>query len=278
MKRFILCVMLAGVAIVHAAPDNGAHNAIHLLFNGQIDAADSVLTLGMKNSPQNPEFFFLKAQYAFYMRYFSPTPVGRDSMLNIIVSYGEKAVEIGKKAQQTIDTKFYIGSAYGLLSRAYIMQGKLWEGYWAASDCENFLEDVLDEDPGYADAKIGLGVLEYYPSRLNGFQAFIAWAGGFGGNAEKGLAYFEEASKNGNLLKTEADFILATLNRFIIVDFNKADNYFARLNQHYPGNNWIANQYHQTQLAHTIDADGVDFFIAAFDSLRSVYNINTSNI
>jgi tetratricopeptide (TPR) repeat protein len=248
------------------------------LFNAELAQADSLIDMGIKQNPNHPKYYFLKAHYNFYMRYFAQRQFDRDSILQVIIDNGEKAVSFEDEVEVTIENQFYFGSAYGLLSRAYVMKGELWDGYWAALDCEDYLEEVLDEDPNYGDAYIGLGVIEYFTGRLTGYQSFLAWMGGVSGDTETGLEYFKKAAENGKLLKNEANFILATMYRFIEIDLDQARTYFALLNEKFPNNAFITNQYRQTVLAQVIAEKGFNYLKSNIDSLRVAYNINNSGV
>jgi tetratricopeptide (TPR) repeat protein len=252
---------------------------IETIFSGNTALADSIINAQIEKDPDNPKYYFMKTNYNFYMRYFAQRQIPRDSILQVVVDNGLKTVELGEAQDEPdIDTRFFIGSAYGMLSRAYVMQGEIWDGYWAARDCRNYLHDVLDDDPDYFDAYVGLGVLEYYPAQLTGWMSFLAWLGGMSGESETGLEYWKKTAENGNLLKDEADFILATMYRFLEIDFNNAEIYLTRLNEKFPNNNFITNLYGQTRLAKLIEDKGIDFLHQELDSLRVEYNVNNSGV
>jgi len=251
---------------------------IDYLFNAQLEQADSLIDLQLVKNPGHPKYYFLKAQFTFYKRYFAGQAFARDSMLQVIIDYARKAVDLEDQLAETTENKFYLGSAYGFLSRAYALKGEYWSSYWAGRDCRNYLEEVLEENPDFYDAYVGLGVIEYYTSRLTGFQSFLAWLGGMSGDRELGLEYFEKAAQNGKLLKTEAMFILATLYRFFENDFDQADAYLSQLNERFPDNNFITNIYRQTRVAQLVEEKGVDYLEAGIDSLRIDYNITNSGV
>ena len=271
----LLFIMQIGVPVQAQSVDQ---QIMDHLFNAELAEADSLINAGINENPNHPKYYFMKAHYNFYMRYFAQRQFDRDSILQVIIDNGEKAVSFEDEIEETTENKFYLGSAYGLLSRAYVMQGELWDGYWAAVDCEDYLEEVLDEDPNYGDAYIGLGVIEYFTGRLTGFQSFMAWMGGISGDTETGLEYFKKAANNGNLLKNEANFILATMYRFIEIDLDQARTYFVVLNAKFPNNGFITNQYLQTILAQLIAENGFDYLKSNIDSLRGEYNINNSGV
>ncbi|KAA3618685.1 MAG: hypothetical protein DWQ05_06905 [Calditrichaeota bacterium] len=278
MKKLLVALLLLFGSSVQAVPDEMDQKIMQLLFNAELSQADSLINHQIAAQPDNPKYYFLKAHFSFYSRYFSQTNVPRDSVLQVIVSAAEKAVELGKKLEKTTETKFILGSSYGLLSRAYIMQQELWDGYWAGIDSRSLLEEVIEENPEYYDAYIGLGVIHYYPSRLTGFRAFLAWLGGMSGDREKGLHYFEIAATQGDLLKLEAYFILGTMYRYLEGDFQQAEKYLGWLAEHFPDNRFIATQYSQVRLSKMVEEQGVEFLVAGIDSLREVYAINNSGV
>jgi tetratricopeptide (TPR) repeat protein len=281
MKRVFTAAIIALCLAAMAVPAQSGSvdkQIMHYLFDGQLDSADSLINLQIKKNPDHPKYYFLKAHYNFYMRYSAQRNVSRDSILQIIIDNAQKAVDLEDQVAETTENKFYIGSAYGFLSRAYIMRQETWSGYWAGRDCRNYLEEVLEEDPSYYDAYLGLGVIEYYPARLTGWQGFLAWMGGMSGNREKGLEYFKKTAEKGDLLKTEATFILATMYRFLENDYTQANIYLSQLREKFPHNNFIANIHEQAKLAQLIEEKGVDFLETSIDSLRNKYNITNSGV
>ena len=278
MKATLLVLILALTTTTHAGSEVDGREIVSLLYNGRLSSADSLINLFIAKQPDSPEPYFLKAHHLFYMRYFSQQPVPRDSVLNLLLENGLMAIELGEKQAKTTDRKFIIGSAYGLISRAYVMRQELWDAYWAAWKSKDYLEEVLKEDSTFYDAYIGLGVLEYYPSRLTGFQAALGWLAGMSGNREKGIDYFRKASAKGDLLRSEATFILAYLYRFVENDFVQANSFFSRLNQEFPGNEYFTTQTLQTQLAVRIDEQGTGFLESGIDSLRTTYRITNSGV
>lgn len=281
MKRVFTAAILALCLAAMAVPAQSGSvdkQIMHYLFDAQVDKADSLINLQIKKNPDHPKYYFLKAHYNFYMRYFAQRNVNRDSILQVIIDNAQKAVDLEDRVANTTENKFYIGSAYGFLSRAYIMSRETWDGYWAGRDCRNYLEEVLEEDPSYYDAYVGLGVIEYYPARLTGWQGFLAWMGGMSGDREKGLEYFKKTAEKGSLLKTEATFILGTMYRFLENDFEQARIYLGQLYEAFPNNNFITTQYEQTRLVQLIEKKGVGFLEAGIDSLRNKYNITNSGV
>ncbi|MBN2423968.1 MAG: hypothetical protein JXR46_00070 [Calditrichaceae bacterium] len=247
-----------------------------LIYSARIRQADSLIDAQIKKYPDNPKYYLLKAHHGFYKPYWANWNLPRDSIFQVIVDYSLKAIEIGEKTEETTEIKLYIGSAYGYLSRIYIIRQEWWDAFWAGWHCKNYLEDVLDEDPQLQDAYIGLGAIEYYTARLDGWQAFVAWLGCMSGETDTGLEYFKNTVEKGNLFKNEATFILSLLYRFYETDFNQSNIYLSKLNFKYPDNRFISGLYFQSRLIQLIEEKGIAFLEGNIDSLKDLYHIDNS--
>ena len=282
MKKFLFIIILAVFVAAQAGTkiEPIDKTIMHHVFNGEWQKADSILDMNIKLNPQSPKYYSLKAPFYFYSRYFVPANVSRDSLWLLVEEYSKKAIEIGEGIDdKTTEDKFYIGSAYGFLCRYQVRHEQLWNGYWSAWDCEDYLEEVIEEDPEFYDAYLGLGVMEYYPDvAVNGFMGALAWVVGMSGDREKGLEYFHTVSEKGELFNTEADFILGLMYRFQENDLLKAHGILSKLQEKFPNNNFIANQTNQTKFVQIFEEKGVDFLETEFDSLASKYNINNANV
>jgi tetratricopeptide (TPR) repeat protein len=82
------------------------------------------------------------------------------------------------------------------------------------------LEKSLELDTQNYDAYLGLGMFEYYCSKLTGMVKILAWIVGFSGNSEKGLEYVTKAVNYGTYAEGPAKVFLA----FALIEFeNKLD-------------------------------------------------------
>ena len=284
MKNLLFIIILAvfvnaqaGTSVKIKPVDN---TVMQHVFNGEWQKADSLLDVQIKLNPQSPKYYSLKAPLFFYSRYFVPGNVSRDSLWLLVEEYSKKAIEIGEKIDdKTTEDKFYLGTAYGFLSRYQVRRAQYWNGYWSAWDCEDYLEEVIEEDPEFYDAYLGLGVIEYYADvAVDGFMGALAFVVGMSGDREKGLEYFHTVSEKGELFNTEADFILGLMYRYQENDLPKAHNILSKLQEKFPENNWIATQANQTQFVQIFEEKGVEFLKSEFDSLESKYNINNANV
>ena len=122
------------------------------------------------------------------------------------------------------------------------MNAEYWNGYWSTRSSRNYLEEVLDEDPEYVDAYLGLGVTEYYTDVVLGPWSYAGvWLLGLGGDRETGLDYFNKVYKEGSLFKAEAGLVLISVSRFFENNNRTAFEIASAYREKYPNNAFVAN-------------------------------------
>lgn len=250
-------------------------------FSGDWARADSLLEAQISKYPDNPKYYALKGPYYFYIRYYNQGALDGDSLLQKMAEYSQKAIEVGEKSEMSLDDKFFVGTAYGYLSRFYGRQRSYWDAYWAAGSCRDYLNDVLEEDPSYTDAKMGLAVIEYFSAtQVRGFWGFIAWVIGMSGDRDTALQQFHDVAENGSWFKYEAQFALAALYRFpgLENDHEQAIQISAQLYEKFPENVWISAQHYQLRFLGLVEEKGVEFLETEFDSLGTKYQITNPGI
>lgn len=253
----------------------------HHIFSGDWRLADSLLEAQIKKHPESPKYYALKGQYYFYTRYYNGGVLRGDSLIQKMGEYSQKAIEVGEKDEMTLEDKFFVGTAYGFLSRFHIRSGSYWDTYKSASNCQNYLNEVLEEDPSFTDAKMGLAVIEYFTWRqMRGFLGFVAWVAGVYGNRDSAMMKFHDVADNGYWLKYEAQFALAALYRFIGLEYNPQQAFAmsTQLYETFPQNPWIVNQYNELRFLNLVEEKGVDFLETEFDSLGTKYNVTNPGL
>jgi len=141
------------------------------------------------------------------------------------------------------------------------------------------LNEVLDEDISYTDAKMGLAVIEYFSAtQLRGFMGFIAWVIGMSGNRDTALLQLHDVAENGYWFKNEAQFALSAVYRYFERDNIQAYTNINLLFEKFPQNPWIGTQHRQLKFFILVEDRGIEFFESEFDSLHTKYQITDAGI
>jgi tetratricopeptide (TPR) repeat protein len=276
-KSFLILFVLCSTTILAQSrgitqTDDEINN---LIFSGEWLQAKSLIEQQIRMNPDHPKYYFMKAYMYYLSRYFTDTGMTRDSTINVVHYYSRTAIKKAEQMEQTTEIKFYSGCAYGYLARAHGMRQEWWSAYWTASDCENYLEEVIEEDPEYYDAYFELGVINYYPSvAVTGFTSFLAWLGGMSGDRALGLKYLHDVAEHGRLFKAEALVALGIIYNNFENDLAASREYYSRLLGIYPENNLAALQLQRIDFTLLIDEKGVEYFTQNFDALKDEYNID----
>ena len=264
-----ILILLFSFTVVSAQTDQ---DIIRYIFNAQYTTADSILDARITADPQDAKNYYLKQQLYYYSRYFSLNDVTNDSLISWVGQYALKTISLLENKELSTEEKFYLGSSYDYLSRWQVRQS-FWDAYWSASNAEDYLEEVVQEDPEFYDAYMSLGVREYFTSRLGGWLATVAWFVGMSGDRDTALEYFHTVAEKGNLCKSEARFALGAVYRFFENDYSQSLKYTDLMLADHPNNPFLNVQKSQVTLMEVIQSEGVDILTAEFDSLRSRYNI-----
>jgi len=278
MKKLLLILFTITSIIIQARTpeltqtDKDINN---LIFAGEWQAAKLLVEKQIRENPEHPKYYFMKAYMYYLSRYFADTGMSRDSTINAVHYYSNMAIKKAGLLEQTTEVKFYTGCAYGYLARAHGMRQEWWSAYWAASSCENYLEEVIDENPKFYDAYFELGVINYYPAVLiTGFTSTLAWIGGMSGDRELGLQYLKLVEEKGELFQAEASIALGQIYNNFENDLITSGEYYNRVLQKHPENNFASTQYQRISFTLLVDEKGVDYFVNNFDSLKVEYNID----
>lgn len=278
MKKLLLILFTITSIIIQARTpeltqtDKDINN---LIFAGEWQAAKLLVEKQIRENPEHPKYYFLKAYMYYLSRYFADTGMSRDSTINAVHYYSNMAIKKAGLLEQTTEVKFYTGCAYGYLARAHGMRQEWWSAYWAASSCENYLEEVIDENPKFYDAYFELGVINYYPAVLiTGFTSTLAWIGGMSGDRELGLQYLKLVEEKGELFQAEASIALGQIYNNFENDLITSGEYYNRVLQKHPENNFASTQYQRISFTLLVDEKGVDYFVNNFDNLKVEYNID----
>ena len=89
------------------------------IFSGEWQQAKLLIEQKIRENPDHPKYYFMKAYMYYLSRYFANTGMSRDSTIDAVHYYSRMAIKKGEELDQSTEIKFYIGCAYGYLARYY---------------------------------------------------------------------------------------------------------------------------------------------------------------
>lgn len=157
-----------------------------------------------------------------------------ETFLNLSDKLVEKCETVVDKNENDLDARLYLGWTY--IIRAFAI-GFMGENYLKAAseikDGNNNLTFVLEKNPNYHDAALGLGVYNYLASFIPRKLRWLTDILGFSGNREEGKRLLKLASEKGTYTNNEAKFYL-TLMLWREESYPEAEGYAQKLKTQYP--------------------------------------------
>jgi len=173
--------------------------------------------------------------------------------MNAAIELGEKAIE---KDPGDLSARFFLGGAYGYEARYLALQENWWTAYRTGKKGVGHLEKVVEADPTFGDAYLGLGIYHYYADVLPKVLKIFGTLVGLRGDREKGLDEIRRARRDGALVEEECRFFLAEIESTFEENHWRALAYSRSLRDEYPENElftWInariLDELHLTDLS-----------------------------
>jgi tetratricopeptide (TPR) repeat protein len=250
VKKIILMSILLVLGLYHQVwavgfqEDSYAHEAITQISRDTLDTEyDQAIgrTENLINRyPQEPfPRFLLTTIYMYMLRSYWDFPT--DEKFRI---YSKKFENAAAEARRVCDeypvqdamVHYVRGMVLGTEALVHLQNKEWLDAYSEGKAGVAALEKSLEIDPKNYDAYLGLGMFEYYCSKLSGMTKILAWIVGFKGNSEKGIEYVTKAMNYGRYAEGPAKVFLA----YAFIEFeNKPDQaveYARWLRERYPKN------------------------------------------
>jgi len=238
IRNYLLALLLITFAraeekTIHQLALEGIDFASTLQYKKAALAFDKII----EREPDNPQGHFLKSAVYFWM--FS-TDMNNEELGEEFKNLSLKAVEVAEQRleenEDDIDALFYLGGAYGSLGRYYGLTKSYLNAYWYGKKGMNILEEVVERDPTYWDAYLGLGIYHYLADILPKFVKVLSFILGIDGNREQGIRELNIAVEKGRYTQTEAMFFLGAIYTYRERDYDQAISIWNRLLKKYPNN------------------------------------------
>lgn len=239
IKKFLVLFVFFIAAGISNSQDFGK---IHTLITEGIDAEynmDFPTALAKfqeaKNiAPNDLRGHFFEQSIFYWKALLTRNKTDYETFMNLSDKLVEKCENIIDKNENDLDARLYLGWTY--TTRAFAI-GLLGENYLKAAseikDGNNNLTYVLEKNPGYNDAALGLGVYNYLTSFIPRKLQWLTDILGFSGNREEGQKLLKKASDKGTYTSSEAKFYL-TLLLWREEKYPESEGYAQALKSKYP--------------------------------------------
>ena len=177
---------------------------------------------------------FFESTVYFWRTMFTKNRGDYEQFLNLSDNLIKKCEDINDKNENDLDAQFYKGWSYTLRAViVYTIDRKMLQAATDAKDGNKALIFVVEKNPNYYDAYLGLGVFNYMSSMIPKKLQWLTSILGFSGDRETGRKQLLTASEKGTYTNTEAKFYL-TLLSWREENYTDAEDYATKLKEAHP--------------------------------------------
>lgn len=241
MKKYILifsiliCISLPKLGAqdfgkVHSLIVEGINSIYNIDFSGALAKFQEAKSLA-PNDLRGP---FFESTVYFWKALFTKNRADYEMYLNLSDKIIDKCENLTDKNSNDLDAHFYEGWTYTL--RAFLMYMVDKEVLKPASEIKDgnkALTFVIEKNPQYYDAYLGLGLYNYIISMIPRKLQWLTAILGYSGDREEGKKYLNLASDKGTYTNTEAKVYL-TLLAWREEDYPLAESFATQLTTKYP--------------------------------------------
>ncbi len=210
----------------------GLDNCYHFRW----DEAEKTFDRIIKKYPGDPRGYHYKS--TVYLWYYLSTNAKED--YDNFVKYSnlvlEKSEAMLDKNPDDQDIKYILGTNYSCRAMIFMKAGNYLDAIWASKESESHLSEVIDKDPRYYDAYLGLGLYNFAVDQIPSAFKWALSLAGISGDEKKGLAYIKTAAEKGTYISVEAQYYLSQILSEAKMDFTSAGTYLKKLSTRYPDN------------------------------------------
>lgn len=243
MKRMLLCIVLLPLFWVppsfaqeesfYKLSFQGIDHAYNMDFESALTTFDQIISL----DAANPHGHLLKAISHYYLYL---VDMSNKKAADTFLALANKTIEVaGMRLRQQgkdADALFYLGTINMYLA-AYHGENNNWvRAYWFGKRGIGYLESVIQLNPEYYDAYLGLGLYHYYAAVMPKLIKAISSLLGVEADRLKGLKELQMAQEKGTFARIEAKFFLGYIYLYLEKDHKKGLALFKELATAYPEN------------------------------------------
>lgn len=239
MKRLIIPILLFALLKVSAGQDfKEVHNlvvdGITAIYNIDYNTALSKFQQAKNIAPNDLRGPFFESTVYFWKAMLTKNKTDYETYLNQSEKIIEHCSGIIDKNENDLDAQMYMGWTYTM--RAFLVYTVDRNVLKAASDIKDgnkALTFVVEKNPNYNDAYLGLGVYNYMISMIPKKLQWLTSILGYSGNKDEGRKQLIIAATKGIYTQTEAKVYL-TLLSWREENYTDAEDYANQLKKTYP--------------------------------------------
>ncbi|HID38369.1 MAG TPA: hypothetical protein EYP36_02500 [Calditrichaeota bacterium] len=184
---YLFLFTLAAIQPARAAVDEeDIQRGVNLTLNMRFEKAIALFDSIIQEYPQDPAGYFLKSAVYFWMY---TQDVRMADVGTLFETISKTGIEVAENRldenENDLDAKFYLGAIYGNLGRYYIMNSSWIKAYWYGSEGKDLLKEIIESNPEYYNAYLGLGIYHYYADILPGVIKVLSYILGIKGISRK---------------------------------------------------------------------------------------------
>jgi hypothetical protein len=208
---------------------------IDLLNNNQFNQATLIFEDEIKAAPEEPSGYFYLAMVSWSRLtygYWGDKDVDEfNQRIDKTVAVARQKIKDGTADSWTY---FYLGGALGFKGRVRLSEMNWVASFNLASEAIKALKTAQRMDPENKSVLLGLGMYDYYTSKLSGFLKFLTYLFLYRGNTEEGLRRLRTAADESTYSKSEAKSVLLHIYLFVEDDPSYALPLAVELANRYP--------------------------------------------
>lgn len=225
-------------ALVHTRTMEG----IDSLYNFKFTTAEAKFNDVIRMAPQDPRGYFFKAMISYYRFEFMSVETDYDRFIELSDSVIEVAENVIDNDEKNSAALFYLGGIYGYRGIVKSEKDEILSAVWDGKKGYGYLCDALEIDPKNYDAMMGVGLFNYYLSKIPKAFRWIATAIGFDADRELGLRMLERTARKGTYARNEARWWLSQFYQWE-GETEKGVQYLKELSESYPNNPFYVQRY-----------------------------------
>ncbi len=212
--------------------------ASQLIYQGNANKADAVITEYMNENPVEPNGYFVKGviiEWKAALDGRDPGSVQRE-IVKLYERAADNAFQLWNQDQENPDRMTDLGNAYIFLGRKYADTGENLKAVLTGKKCQKYLENALKKDPNRTDGLLSLGGFHYLAgstsSALAGFKSLL----GIKGTKEQGLAELKRSLNGNHPYVNDTLYALMFINMDHEKNYDQANYYLGELEKKFPSN------------------------------------------